>query len=96
MNFNNDTNKKNNSNLLSDSFELNDYLTNSNINKNNTEKSNELKKEKSKNKGIYVVTRRLKTDLEDDDSSSVLLKGDKFNNENKEFITPKKRKKGTM
>lgn len=94
INFN--KNKIQNNNLLSDSFELNDYLTKNSNNKNNIEKSDKIKKEKSKNKGIYVVTRRLKTDLEDDDSSSVFLKGDKFNNENKEFITPKKKKKGTM
>ena len=59
-----------------------------------------MKKEKIHNKGIYIVNRRIKTDIEDDDSSLILLKDDNIKISNKdtfgsnnEFITPHSKKK---
>lgn len=75
-------------NLLLDSFDLNNYLIKNNINK----KSIEKYKKKNKNKGIYVVDRRIQTDLQDDDSSIILLKNREID-DSKEFITPHSSKK---
>ena len=88
--------KKNN--FLLDSLDLNDYLMKSIINKKNTAKNKEMKKEKIHNKGIYIVNRRIKTDIEDDDSSLILLKKGKTNKNNidnsssEEFMTPETKK----
>lgn len=75
-------------NLLLDSFDLNNYLIKNNINKKSIEKD----KKKNKNKGIYVVDRRIQTDLQDDDSSIILLKNREID-DSKEFITPHSSKK---
>ena len=92
--------KTQNINNLLDSLDLNNYLIQNNNNQKSFEKNNKTKKEKSKNKGIYVVDRRIKTDIEDDDSSLILLKDDNIKRSNKdicdsnnEFITPHSKKK---
>ena len=95
-NIKNNNNAQNNNSLF-DSFELENYINKNNINGKNIEKDE--KKEKSKNEGIFVVNRRIKTDIEDDDSSIILLnETDKKSNkkeeeDSKEFITPYSRKK---
>ena len=80
---------------LLNSFDLNKYLM-----KNNNDKKDKNKDKKSKrNIGIYVVDRRIKTDIEDEENSLILLKpginNDTNNNNNssEEFMTPQRKKK---
>ena len=62
--------KSQNNNKLLDSLDLNKYLEKRKINEKSLDK-NKIKREKSKNRGIFVVDRRIKTDIEDDDSSLI-------------------------
>ena len=97
---NNLNNKKSTkSNLLLNSFDLNNKLIKNNINIKSTSK-NKIKERNSNNRGIYVVDRRIKTDIEDDDDSSLILfkskKKGNFNEDDdsiEEFMTPQRKKR---
>ena len=81
------------------SFDLNNKLIKNNINIKSTSK-NKIKERNSNNRGIYVVDRRIKTDIEDDDDSSLILfkskKKGNFNEDDdsiEEFMTPQRKKR---
>lgn len=90
----NNNNKILGTNELLNSFDLNKYVI-----RNNIDKKDKNKEKKSKrNIGIYVVDRRIKTDIEDEDNSLILLKpsintGNNNNNSSEEYMTPQRKKK---
>ena len=93
--YNNKLNKNNKvcgTNELLNSFDLNKYIMKNNNDKNKDKKS-------KRNIGIYVVDRRIKTDIEDEENSLILLKPginnniNNNNNSSEEFMTPQRKKK---
>jgi hypothetical protein len=93
-------NKLNNNNKVWGTNELlNSFDLNKKIMKNNNDKKDKNKDKKSKrNIGIYVVDRRIKTDIEDEENSLILLKpginkDSNNNNSSEEFMTPQRKKK---
>ena len=95
FNTNLNNNKMWGTNELLNSFDLSKYI----IKKNNGDKKDKNKDKKCKrNIGIYVVDRRIKTDIEDEDNSLILLKpsinyDSNNNNSSEEFMTPQRKKK---
>jgi hypothetical protein len=83
------------------SYEFNNNISDLNryIIKNNNDKKDKNKDKKTKrNIGIYVVDRRIKTDIEDEEHSLILLKpsiniDSNNNNSSEEFMTPQRKKK---
>jgi hypothetical protein len=83
------------------SYEFNNNISDLNryIIKNNNDKKDKNKDKKTKrNIGIYVVDRRIKTDIEDEENSLILLKpsiniDSNNNNSSEEFMTPQRKKK---
>ena len=82
-------------NELLNSFDLNKCIVKNNVDKKDKNKEKKIKR----NIGIYVVDRRIKTDIEDEENSVILLKpsinteSNNNNNSSEEFMTPQRKKK---
>ena len=82
-------------NELLNSFDLNKCIVKNNMDKKDKNKEKKIKR----NIGIYVVDRRIKTDIEDEENSVILLKpsinteSNNNNNSSEEFMTPQRKKK---